>query len=80
MLSMVQVVIRDWRSRSRLRRRQCCEYSVLDVFGPAIFSKAIGLVTGWHGYCRVSVSVAKDGPSEAEAGTHLAFGDRYNGF
>ena len=36
--------------------------------------KATGLVTGWHGYCRVSVSVAKDGPSEAEAGTHLAFG------
>ena len=35
----------------------------------AMFYQANGFV--WHGYCRVSVSVAKDGPSEAEAGSHL---------
>ena len=38
-----------------------------------MFYQANGFVTGWHGYCRVSVSVAKDGPSEAEAGSHLGF-------
>lgn len=37
----------------------------------AMFYQVTGSVTGWHGYCRVSVSVAKDGPSEAEAGSHL---------
>ena len=44
----------------------------------AMFYQVTGSVTGWHGYCRVSVSVAKDGPSEAD--TNLLFKEFRRGF